>query len=173
MDTSTGSGMSFATRIAMCNTIANCIGRNLREKGTRACVEPKPAQTLTLNSCQSPKRSRIISWSQLCVCIICVTVAVEAQQTNGVASHAQSSAQKEVIGPALTALPQLSQKPLNQLQLGGFTAEGIAIQAAKTPNPLQLLNPTAPADYGPAEANVVRDPITRRVSGLKIFSLRF
>jgi len=116
---------------------------------------------------------RLISWSLMCICIIGVTVAVHAQQTNGVATRAQSSSQKEVTQPAFTTLPQLSQKPPNQARSGSFTTEGIAIQVAKTPNPLQLINPAAPADYSWAEANVVRDPINRRVSGLKIFSFRF
>ena len=116
---------------------------------------------------------RLISWSLLCICMIGVTIAVNAQQTNAVMAPAQSFARKEVIEPAFTALPQLSQKPPNQARCGSFTTEGIAIQLAKTPNPLQLINPAAPADYGWTEANVVRDPINRRVSGLKIFSFRF
>jgi hypothetical protein len=40
-------------------------------------------------------------------------------------------------------------------------------------NPLQLVNPAAPAKYGSAEDNVLRDPISGRVSGWKIFSIGF
>ena len=54
-----------------------------------------------------------------------------------------------------------------------FTYSGIAVQLAKTDHPLQLVNPAAPSDYGPAEQNVTRNPIDGRVSGLKFFSLQF
>jgi hypothetical protein len=61
----------------------------------------------------------------------------------------------------------------NEIVIGKVTYSGIAIAASKTGKPLQLLNPLAPSEYGLPEDNVVRDPITRNVSGLKIFSIRF
>jgi len=50
---------------------------------------------------------------------------------------------------------------------------GIGVQLAKTDNPLQLINPVAPAEYGSSEDNVVRDPVSGKVSGLKLFAIRF
>ena len=132
-----------------------------------------PSAARTGGRCQPSNLSRLISWALLCLCTIGLTVAARAQQTNAVAARAQASAFKQVTEAASTGLPQVSQKPPNQTKWGTFTTEGIAIQLAKTPNPLQLINPAATADYGSAEANVVRDPINRKVSGLKIFSLHF
>jgi len=65
-----------------------------------------------------------------------------------------------------------AQKP-NQTRVNGTTYEGIFVQMAKTPNPLQLINPAAPLEYGSSEDNVVFDPTTGNASGLKLFSVRF
>jgi len=61
----------------------------------------------------------------------------------------------------------------NQAQVGKVKVEGIAVQLIKTDHRLQLINPAAPAEYGDAEQNVVRDPVTGRVQGWKFLSLRF
>lgn len=61
----------------------------------------------------------------------------------------------------------------NEIVKGDVTYSGIAIEAAKKRNPLQLFNPFAPAEYGSPEDNVVRDPINGRVTGLKLFAIRF
>ncbi len=50
---------------------------------------------------------------------------------------------------------------------------GIAVQLVKTDNPVQLINPAAPARYGSPEDNTLRDPIEGKVIGLKIFSIKF
>lgn len=71
-----------------------------------------------------------------------------------------------------TAALFLEAKP-NEILKGKVAYSGIAVQAVKTRHPLQLLNPAAPAKYGSAEDNTLRDPITGRASGLKILSLRF
>jgi hypothetical protein len=51
--------------------------------------------------------------------------------------------------------------------------DGILVQLVKTDNPLQLINPAAPERYGSAEDNVVRDPASGKVSGVKFLELRF
>ncbi len=61
----------------------------------------------------------------------------------------------------------------NEITSGHVTYSGIAVELLKTHNPLQLINPAAPAKYGSPEDNVMRDPISGRVSGWKIFSMRF
>ena len=68
---------------------------------------------------------------------------------------------------------QLDEKRPNEIKAGGLSYSGIAIEAVKLDNPFQLINPAAPAQYGYAEANLVRDPVHGRVSGLKIFSIQF
>lgn len=67
--------------------------------------------------------------------------------------------------------PQL-ERP-NEIKINGLSYSGIIVQAAKTDNPLQLINPAAPPEYGSPEDNTARDPVTGKVSGLKLFSIRF
>jgi len=61
----------------------------------------------------------------------------------------------------------------NELTVGNLTLEGVAVQAIRTDNPLQLINPFAPPEYGRAEDNVTRDPVSGKASGLKLFSIKF
>ena len=49
---------------------------------------------------------------------------------------------------------------------------GILVQAVRH-NPLQLLNPFAPAQYGDGEANTVRGVTTGQAVGLKVLGIRF
>ena len=60
----------------------------------------------------------------------------------------------------------------NEITIGKFTYSGIAVEIVKMPNPLQILNPFAPAQYGTAEINLVRD-LGGHPSGLKFFSIQF
>jgi len=67
----------------------------------------------------------------------------------------------------------LAQVKPNEIVKGKITYSGIAVAALKTDNLLQLFNPLAPARYGSPENNVLRDSVTGRVSGWKLFSIRF
>ena len=69
--------------------------------------------------------------------------------------------------------PRFEETKPNEIKVGKLTYSGIAVEAIQLDNPLQLINPAAPVQYGFAEANLVRDPIVGRVSGLKIFSIQF
>jgi hypothetical protein len=61
----------------------------------------------------------------------------------------------------------------NEIRTDGVTYSGILVELSKTDDPLQLFNPLAPAEYGSSEDNVARDPITGKVSGLKLFAISF
>jgi hypothetical protein len=50
---------------------------------------------------------------------------------------------------------------------------GIAVQVSKAKQPLQLINPLAPAQYGSGHENLDRDLITGKVTGFKIISISF
>ena len=84
--------------------------------------------------------------------------SLESQLTAGLAKASASASDRE--------------KP-NEIMKGGVTYSGIAVQLLKTGNPLQLLNPAAPPQYGSAEDNVIRDPFTGTASAWKIFSIQF
>ena len=71
---------------------------------------------------------------------------------------------------AMVAQPEKSK---NQILGRRVTYSGIVVQAIKADNPLQLLNPAAPEEYGNGEESVTREPKTGRVNGLKIFSIEF
>ena len=88
-------------------------------------------------------------------------------------SSKEESLESSIANRAKENPPTLEQKKPNEITVGDLTYSGIAIQVVKTDNLAQLINPAAPEKYGFAEDNVVRDPISNRVSGLKIFSIQF
>jgi hypothetical protein len=65
-----------------------------------------------------------------------------------------------------------SERP-NEIKRNGISYSGIFVELMKTDNPLELINPAAPPEYGSSEDNTARDPITGRASGLKLFSISF
>jgi len=69
--------------------------------------------------------------------------------------------------------PRIDETKANEIKVGKLTYSGVAVETIKLDNPFQLINPAAPAQYGFAEANLVRDPVVGRVSGLKLFSIQF
>lgn len=50
---------------------------------------------------------------------------------------------------------------------------GVIPRAFRGGNPLQMLNPRAPARYGTAEQSVVFDPFTGKWRGIKLFTFNF
>jgi hypothetical protein len=60
----------------------------------------------------------------------------------------------------------------NEIKRNGVTYNGILVELAKTDNPLQLINPAAPPEYGSSEDNVVRDANGEQ-RGLNLFSIHF
>ena len=75
--------------------------------------------------------------------------------------------------PPDQTLLTLRTEKANEIRKNGLSYSGILVELTKTDQPFQLINPAAPADYGSAEDNTARDPITHRVSGLKLFSIQF
>jgi hypothetical protein len=51
--------------------------------------------------------------------------------------------------------------------------EGVLARATRGGNPLQMLNPKAPAVYGRAEDNVFLDPETGKWKGIKLLTINF
>jgi hypothetical protein len=54
-----------------------------------------------------------------------------------------------------------------------LTLNGVAFQALKANNPLELINPGAPEQYGSTDQDLLSDPISKEARGLKILELRF
>jgi hypothetical protein len=51
--------------------------------------------------------------------------------------------------------------------------QGVIPRATRGGNPLQMLNPYAPAKYGTAAQSVVLDPDTGKWKGIKLFEIWF
>ncbi|HMP83773.1 MAG TPA: hypothetical protein PKA41_13830 [Verrucomicrobiota bacterium] len=55
----------------------------------------------------------------------------------------------------------------------GYIYTGIVIQLVLAPQPLQLVNPLSPPEYGNGEQNLSLDPMTKRPMGLNLFAISF
>ena len=53
------------------------------------------------------------------------------------------------------------------------TVQGVVPRAVRGGNPLQMLNPKAPAKYGTAAQSVLIDPDTGKWRGIKFFEIVF
>ena len=51
--------------------------------------------------------------------------------------------------------------------------QGVIPRAVRGGNPLQMLNPTAPAKYGTAEQSVAYNPFTGKYDQIKLFEIVF
>jgi hypothetical protein len=89
---------------------------------------------------------------------------------DGKSAKSSVEAQTKTTTPAKTQrLEQLDIRPVHR----GVTYGGALYEIAKADQPLQILNPFAPARYGSGETNVVRDPITKQPRGVAFFSLHW
>ena len=102
--------------------------------------------------------------------VVCAFMALTAySQTPGSNNRLESAGTQP--GKAATGL--LREAKANEIVHGNVTYSGIAVQIAKAHNPVQLVNPAAPPQYGSAFDNLDRDLTTGHAFGLKLFSLRF
>lgn len=74
--------------------------------------------------------------------------------------------------PEEAPLLTLQEKP-NELRLGKIKFSGIAVEAAMSDNPFQLVNPWAPPEYGESQDNATFSLITNRVTGWKLLAFEF
>jgi hypothetical protein len=98
-----------------------------------------------------------------------------APPTNAQPARASQSLLAEAPGLGTLNLPSLefaAAKP-NEIVVGKLIYSGVAVQAIKAKNPLQLLNPAAPARYGSGRDNVVSFPFGGAGPMLKLFSIDF
>jgi len=111
----------------------------------------------------------------LCVLFTFLTMAAlaSARQSTQVEPKFQSeSTRRPREKPLLFTEPAPPDKP-NEIKRGKKTYSGIAVQVSKTKNPLQLINPFAPKEYGSGWDNTARDVMTGQVTGLNFFSVRW
>lgn len=93
-----------------------------------------------------------------------------AQQAVQVEPRFQAQTKPSREKPLLFTEPGPGLKP-NEYKRGKKTYKGIAVHAARSKNPLQLINPFAPKEYGSGWDNVSRDVTTGQITGLNFFSV--
>ena len=105
-----------------------------------------------------------------------IIIALAALAVNGV--HAEVKGQASVraggLQPAKSELQSTATNIVHRFRKGpNLVYSGIAVQTAKSRNPLQMINPFAPASYGSGVANTVPDARSGRADGLKVFAIGF
>jgi hypothetical protein len=68
---------------------------------------------------------------------------------------------------------EFQEKVMRQVLGLNVSYSGVLPMLARTDNPLQLINPAAPARYGNGFDNVTIDPVTRRADGIAFFRINF
>ena len=84
----------------------------------------------------------------------------------------EAEAKPAVIYGSMLELWALKPDSVQSGEYLGVEQNGILVQAARS-NPLQLINPFAPAKYGDGEANILRKLSTKEVEGLKLWQISF
>ena len=108
----------------------------------------------------------------LCAGLLAAAVA-QAQPTNAPAPPAKQTLDFQ-IPRAVRETPLVLPEPkVNEITIGKVTYSGMAVLLIRADHPLQLFNPAAPPRYGSFEDSIVREPIHRKVVGVKLFSIGF
>lgn len=95
--------------------------------------------------------------------------------TNAPVAQSDKLLQVQPIRSFLEGDPDLSFNAFeaNELRSGRYTYSGILVQVIKAKDPLQLLNPLAPAQYGSGWDNMEMLPTSAKGPRLKFFSISF
>jgi hypothetical protein len=99
---------------------------------------------------------------------VCLVASVHAQD-----QKAEEELKAQIAREIQQATTAVQPEKPNEITTDRATYKGVAVQMIKTDNPLQLVNPLAPPRYGRGEDNVVRDPITRKVTGISFLTIEF
>jgi len=102
-------------------------------------------------------------------CALLATCAAAAQQQQ----PADESLQAKAADTELRVAPSIIATKPNEITTVRLTYSGIVVEMVKTKNPLQLINPAAPPEYGSGEDNLLRDPFERKPSGLNLLTIKF
>lgn len=107
--------------------------------------------------------------------IVIVALSVwAAASVNGADPKPQPSARAStLVRPA----PEFQLKTTNMVyrsqKYPNIEYSGALVQMVKYDKAWQVVNPVAPARYGSAELNTMRNPETKRPEGIKLFSIGF
>ncbi len=106
----------------------------------------------------------------LLILLTVLTAGTLAAQPPKPADH---TAKTELLPSGHESLIVVKPESANAIAGRKVVYSGVAVQIAKTKNPLQLINPFAPAEYGSGHENLDRDIITGKPTGFKFISISF
>jgi len=98
--------------------------------------------------------------------------AIQAQITNSPTPSSDERYHSYVVARARATPLKFELFKPNEAIIAGHRVSGILVEAAKTHQPWQLLNPAAGPEFGEAEDNLLRGLATTKPLGLKVFSIR-
>jgi hypothetical protein len=91
----------------------------------------------------------------------------------GQTNQAEIPKQNVATPKSTTTIPIAPPRGTNQIVRKQITYSGALVQVYKADNPLQLINPFAPASYGSGHANLSIDPVTKKPGGIALLSINF
>jgi hypothetical protein len=109
-----------------------------------------------------------------CFLVAVLALAAGAANLNAQSTNTDKSVpDDQTIQRALEIRLTVEQPKLSEIMRQRVTYDGVLVTAARSHRLWELLNPAAPLEYGALEDTIVRDPISGRLSGVKLFSIRF
>lgn len=102
------------------------------------------------------------------VLIVSSAGAMGQNATSGVSKDTQATTSDRE-----KAAPVVKLETPKQMIGKKFKYDGALIKLTKADNPLQMINPFAPARYGSSFDNLVRDPIDGKGTGISLVSVKF
>ena len=109
------------------------------------------------------------TFTKLFIALIVSTAGAMGQDaTSGVSKDTQATTSDRE-----KAAPVVKMEAPKQMIGKKFKYDGALIKLIKADNPLQMINPFAPAKYGSGYDNVVRNPIIGKGEAISLISVRF
>jgi hypothetical protein len=109
-------------------------------------------------------------------CFLALVLAVAAGSGGLIAQPAKDTEffpNDATLERALSIRLSLRNPGLNEIDHRRVSFDGVLVTAVRSHRLWELVNPAAPPEYGALADTVVLDPITGRMSGLNLFSIRF
>jgi hypothetical protein len=114
---------------------------------------------------------------RLMATLACLAALASYSQTSTGTDELESQMRQRLGEGQDRTLLTLRTEKANEIRNGNVSYNGILVQIFKADNPLQLINPAAPPQYGASWDNVVVDasatPPEGNRQGLKVFSIGF
>jgi hypothetical protein len=115
-------------------------------------------------------------WKTIMIVVAAGVVSAVGAEVKGPAPSQPSSpkAVKSEMTVTTTPTTSITNVVYPSLKNPSVAYSGVLVHAVKTRNPLQALNPVAPAGYGPPpDPNLPKPPLAVRSWGITLFAVQF